>query len=350
VIQAAGAVITDPLLILATTATMVWFWDAMMTDSKMAAWLMWMALAVGLLAKGPVAPVLCGLACGAWVMFYGRWSQLTSRAHILAGLVLMLAISAPWYYLAEHKTPGFLKYFIVGEHLDRYLVPAWTGDKYGGDKRQPFGTIWLYFIVGALPWSLIALARLSSAKTRATLREQYRRAPLMTGYLLCWTVMPLLFFTFARNILITYVMPVIPAMAILVSAHLETLAIPRKYLYTFACATTMVFFGGLWVAWCLHYDNHRYNQKPIIEAYKRLARQDPGPLIYTGAYRFSAAFYTDGQVTFTARPQSYFTDGTFYIAVRDMWQSGTSRHLRPRCRVMLHHSEFYLWYCPAITR
>jgi 4-amino-4-deoxy-L-arabinose transferase-like glycosyltransferase len=47
----------------------------------------------------------------------------------LRGLALMLAIAAPWYLLAEARTPGFLDYSLVGEHWKRFTVPGWAGDR-----------------------------------------------------------------------------------------------------------------------------------------------------------------------------------------------------------------------------
>jgi hypothetical protein len=54
----------------------------------------------------------------------------------------------PWYLLAEWKTPGFLDYFIVGEHFKRFLVSNWQGDRYGNAR----GTICLFLLLASLPW------------------------------------------------------------------------------------------------------------------------------------------------------------------------------------------------------
>jgi len=347
-LQTAGAVITDPLLVLATTTVMVCFWNAIVDGDRRAALLMWLALGAGLLAKGPLALVLSGLACGTWVLVYGRWRRLFKYGRWLVGIPFMLLVAAPWYYLAEQRTPGFLDYFIVGEHFRRYIVPEWPGDMYGGVKQQPVGMIWLYFLAGWMPWSLIAIARVFGRSARASVVDGYHAAPSLTGYLICWMLLPLVFFTPARNILATYAMPAIPAAAILLATRFESLAVPRRYLYATAILGVILFFAGEGIAWVSHYDNHRYNQRPIILAYEALAKRDPGPLIYTGAYRFSAVFYTRDQVIFSARPSAYYTDGTFYVAVRDMWKKGVTAHLPARCSEQLSHSEFSLWYCPGV--
>jgi 4-amino-4-deoxy-L-arabinose transferase-like glycosyltransferase len=75
----------------------------------------------------------------------------------ISGSLLMLAIALPWYLLAEYRTPGFLNYFIMGEHVSRFLDPGWKGDKYGYAHATPRGMIWLYWLGAIFPWSLAML-------------------------------------------------------------------------------------------------------------------------------------------------------------------------------------------------
>lgn len=343
-LQTAGAVIMDPLLVLSTTLVMASFYEAVTRRDVLAAYLMWIALGIGLLAKGPLALALCGLAAGTWVLVYGEWRRFFTGVRLFSGLVVMLAVAAPWYFAAEQKTPGFIDYFLIGEHIKRYLEPEWSGDLYGGVKDQPLGTIWIYFLAASLPWSLFAIVRACRRRTREGLMASYRAAPLFTGYLLCWLLLPPLFFTPAQNILITYVMPAMPALAILIAGRFELLVLPQRFWPASVIATSLVFFAGFWAIWQLEFEDHHYNQLPLIRAYQALAKTDPGPLIYTGAHRFSAEFYTRSQVVFTARPDAYVTSSTFYVAVRDMWAGSP---VPGRCKDTLHHSEFTLWYCPA---
>ena len=82
----------------------------------------------------------------------------------------MLLIAVPWYVMAEHKTPGFLHYFIIGEHIDRFLDSGWKGDKYGHAHFKPLGTIWFMWLYTSLPWGLagiiIAVKKLFVKKDR----------------------------------------------------------------------------------------------------------------------------------------------------------------------------------------
>lgn len=130
----------------------------------------------------------------------------------IKGALLMLALSLPWYLLAERQTPGFLHYFIVGEHFQRFTVKGWQGDLYGSGHASPLGTIWLYGLTMFLPWTL--LLPLLRMKKTSPLSEK-AAFPGENSFLWLWALSPLLFFTLARNILPAYVLPGIPAWCIL---------------------------------------------------------------------------------------------------------------------------------------
>lgn len=350
VLHTAGAVLTDPLLTFTTTLVMVGFWEACAQESRRYAYLVWVALALGLLAKGPLALVLCGGACGAWVLIYNRWRSFFNNIHLISGLILMLAIALPWYYLTEQKTPGFIDYFLIGEHFERYTQSEWQGDPYGVVKDRPFGTIWLYFVIATLPWSLIVLARLFSQKVRSQVMKNYSSDPLFYGYLILWIVVPILFFTPAKNVLITYAMPSIPAFSILLAKNFDSL-VTKRYFYTIAFISVVLFFVISVSVFKISFEDHRFNQKPMLNKYLELNEKDPGDLVYTGTRIFGPQFYTEGKVYFhdtKDQDQYKFHDDTFYYAVRKRWLQGAKRSLGARCSIEMQRTDFTLFYCPAI--
>lgn len=130
----------------------------------------------------------------------------------------MLVIAGPWYLLAEVNSPGFLEYFLIGEHWLRFVESGWQGDLYGYAHSRPRGTIWLLGLAAALPWSVFALYAAGRAlKEKSALRSM---AP-QQAFLLLWTLTPLVFFTFAGNILPAYVLPGLPAFALLLGNWLS---------------------------------------------------------------------------------------------------------------------------------
>jgi len=143
---AAGAVMTDPALALGTTLSMAGFWVAVQgpdRNRRVAEIAFFAGLAVGLLAKGPVAAVLTFLPVFAWTLWMRQWRSAWQRLHWVAGFALTAALVIPWYWAAERASPGFLDYFLVGEHWKRFALPGWKGNPYGAAHARPHGMIWL---------------------------------------------------------------------------------------------------------------------------------------------------------------------------------------------------------------
>jgi 4-amino-4-deoxy-L-arabinose transferase-like glycosyltransferase len=219
---AAGVVMTDPALTLGTTLAMAGFWAAVNSPQpgrRMAGFAFFVGLAIGFLSKGPVAAILALVPVGAWTLWTRRWREVWSRLPWLSGTVLLAALVVPWYWAAEKATPGFLEYFLVGEHWKRFTQPGWTGDLYGAAHARPRGMIWLFWLGVALPWSLVATSWLARAATmrrgdlRALIRDPWRT------YLALWAITPMLFFTVSGNVLPTYVLPGLPALTLLVADY-----------------------------------------------------------------------------------------------------------------------------------
>ncbi|MFM7531752.1 MAG: ArnT family glycosyltransferase, partial [Rubrivivax sp.] len=221
----AGAVLTDMALLAGLVLAMRGFWRGLHAGSAEApreGWLLFAGLAVGLLAKGPIALVLAGMPMATWVVATRAFARTWRGLPWVRGTLLMLAIALPWYLLAERKTPGFLDYFLVGEHWRRFTVPGWDGDRYGNAHVEPRGMIWGFLLVGCLPWTLL-LPLLAWGRRRHLLTSLV--GPGSAGahgslYLWAWALWPCLFFTAARNIIWTYVLPGLPALAILGAAWL----------------------------------------------------------------------------------------------------------------------------------
>src|SRR4051812_38032750 len=166
-----GAVMTDPALFLGTTLSMAGFWQAMTGTGGVArAWgyAFFVGLAIGLLAKGPVGVVLTLAPVGLWTIWKGGIGNVWRRLPWLSGLALTIALAVPWYVLAERRTPGFLDYFLIGEHWKRFTESGWKGDMFGSAHSRPRGTIWLYALASTLPWSALGIARLATARGERT--------------------------------------------------------------------------------------------------------------------------------------------------------------------------------------
>lgn len=325
----AGAVLTDPFLVLGTTWSMAAFFLAPKHNSWFWRYGFFLGLAIGLLSKGPLAPVLTFGPIVIWLIQSPTRRVYVSALPWLKGLLLMLVISLPWYVAAELKTPGFLNYFIVGEHFMRFIDPGWSGDLYGNAHNQPKGMIWPQWFVASFPWGLIAIAMLLwqlRARQGRTLLKQSIKSPLVS-YLLLWSVFTPLFFTFSGNILWTYVLPAIPAFTILLALALEHGGKLKPSLAANTLAASLLVplvSVGLAIAVIVNPDLHK-SEKGLIEFVEQdkagRASGDAGPdkIYYLYNLPFSARFYSHGsaeEISFQELTGRQSPSQAMYVAIR----------------------------------
>jgi 4-amino-4-deoxy-L-arabinose transferase-like glycosyltransferase len=181
-----------------------------------------LALGFGCLAKGPVSVVLVGLSLAAWIVMTKEWRALR-KLPWLTGVLLAGVVAVPWYVLAERATPGFLRYFLVNEHILRYVRSDY-GDLYGNGRTQIYGASWVMLAVTFLPWSPW-LIRCGIDRWRrhgggwhwrlARPCDSASRPPdTWLLFALCWGLTPAIFFTLCRQILVTYMLPGFPGLAL----------------------------------------------------------------------------------------------------------------------------------------
>jgi 4-amino-4-deoxy-L-arabinose transferase-like glycosyltransferase len=293
----AGAVLTDPFLAFGTTLCMTSFVLAPQRRQWYWRYGFFIGLVIGLLAKGPLALVLVGGAVVPWMAWHRNARRYLSALPWFKGTLIVAALVVPWYAAAELKTPGFLDYFIVGEHIRRFIDPGWTGDLYGNAHKRPLGSIWAFWIMAAFPWSLIAVGIVLRQFSQKSGRTGLRLAMLcpLTTYLLAWTVFTLIFFTVARNVLWTYVLPGIPAFSILLGKHIDRCWVGR-HRSSIALAAMLVIPGlMLVIAAVVARQPTRLKTERDLVAYAQALARDGEPLFFVDSRPFSARYYSRGQ-------------------------------------------------------
>ncbi|MFA7681234.1 MAG: glycosyltransferase family 39 protein, partial [Pigmentiphaga sp.] len=296
-----GAVLTDAYLTLALTLSLVSFGRLMDADSP-TLWKLFffLGLGLGLLAKGPLALVLALGVILPWCVWHRASRPLLRRIPWVSGILLCLTLALPWYGLAEWKTPGFLNYFLLGEHVYRFVDPGWQGDLYGSAHQRAYGSIWLDGLLATLPWGLIALWQgVRRCKPSSKNGEQQGRQPAKLdprlSYLLLWMLVTPLLFTLSGNILWTYVQPSLPAFALLLAASLTNNPPRQLNPSRLLAPAALVPLAGLALCgWLILHPEQLKTEKTLIAQYQRYAR--PGqPLCYLGLRPFSARYYSRGQ-------------------------------------------------------
>ena len=307
----AGAVMTDPALAFAVTLSMVAFWRAMARARPYWGYLFFVGLGLGLLAKGPLALVLVALPIGPWLLLRGKLAACWKSLPWLRGTLLMLLIALPWYAMAEMRTPGFLDYFIMGEHVHRFLDPGWRGDRYGFSHATPLGMIWIHAVSAWLPWSLAMLVWLFGRRQMIPALLRHDGDGYLI-YLALWSAMPLLFFSFSRNIIWPYSLPMLPGFALLAAElwcrdHRPASGRALPWLASIS-GVALIAVCVVFVGWP---ERAGSSQKRLVSAWQA---QQPGPhssLLYWRARpAYSAAFYSAGRA-------KNVTDGGELLALLD---------------------------------
>jgi len=173
--------------------------------------LFWLAVAVAILDKGPIGPMvvaLTGLALWAW----DRRAPWAARMNWLWGLILIVAVVGPWAAAITVKTDGGFWGAAVGSDL----APKLAGGQEG--HGAPFG---LHALIS--PLLLFPAAFLLPAAMAQGWRA---RAQPGVRFALCWLIPSWLVFELTPTKLPHYTLPLYPAMFLL-AAHFETAAIAR---------------------------------------------------------------------------------------------------------------------------
>ncbi|MDQ6638510.1 MAG: glycosyltransferase family 39 protein, partial [Pseudomonadota bacterium] len=173
-------------------------------------WVAWAAMGVAVLTKGLIGIVLPGLVLVVYTVSardFGLWRRL----HVASGLLVLLAITEPWFVLVAQRNPEFLNFFFVHEHLQRFLSTV--------HHREG---AWWYFIpiglAGFLPW--LPLSSVLPSVVRGERRGSGFRPVLL---LVVWAASIFVFFSFSSSKLPGYILPVYPALAIIAALALDKL-------------------------------------------------------------------------------------------------------------------------------
>ena len=297
----AGAAMTDATLAACVMAVQAAWWRVIQSQGKarlQAGRFLGLAMALALLTKGPAAALLAWLP----VFMHAAWRHHgTPMKAVLRDpwvWLLCLGVSLPWYIVAELKTPGFISYLVLGEHVMRFVQPGWTGDRYGFAHAQPLGIICPYTALAGLPSVLVVMSLLVlrwRGGTGAVMARYRASGTDLAIYALCIALAPLLIFSLARNLIWTYAMTALPGLAILaVCALPEPSWRARRAIGS--VATLIAIY-----TWALFFKlptlGAAHSEKPLIVAFERACGGLDCKLICSARPPYSANFSTGADST-----------------------------------------------------
>jgi 4-amino-4-deoxy-L-arabinose transferase-like glycosyltransferase len=194
--------------------------------------LSWAGVAAAFMTKGLIAGVLPVFTLIGYSLLQRDFS-VWRRLLLLRGAALFALLCLPWLILIQHRLPPFFQFFFVREHFQRYLTKI-------ENRYQP----WWYFVpillAGVLPWLLPALR---------SLWRDWRAGGARPGFDLrrfawVWCAVIFLFFSASDSKLSTYILPLFPALALLMA----TAPLPRLNADLRATGSGMMVLGVLLLA------------------------------------------------------------------------------------------------------
>lgn len=201
--------VTDMMLTMLLTGTLVFFYLAAQSENIKMKILHLAICSVfcggAFLVKGFLAFAIPAIVITPFLLWSKRWKEIFTLPWIpLLGIVI---VSLPWCLSIHYQEASFWNYFFWVEHVNRFTSSA--------DSQHP-QRFWFFIpvlLAGAIPWTFYIPCAI-----RGFTRKFHQSAHMK--YLLCWFIIPFLFFSISSGKLATYILPCFPALALLMALGL----------------------------------------------------------------------------------------------------------------------------------
>lgn len=182
------------------------------TDAARRRWLflgLYASAALATLAKGLIGFLIPGAVMFFWLLIFHQWRRLLPM-FLGPGLLLFAAIAVPWHVLAARRNPDWAQFYFVREHWERFTTTT-------HDRAEPAWFFIPVILVGLFPWVGFLGGAVREALAGGWAR---RRENADAWFLVTWITFIFLFFSKSQSKLIPYILPVFPALAVLIGAWL----------------------------------------------------------------------------------------------------------------------------------
>jgi hypothetical protein len=179
------------------------------------AWMLlaWALLGLAVLSKGLIGAALPFTALVIYSLVARDW-RFWRRLHFAKGILVLMTVTAPWFVWVSLRNPEFFHFFFIHEHFERFLTKVHS-------RYQPPWYFVPMLLVGMMPWTFLMFAALARAP-RGEARDAFR--PRL--FLLVWSVFVFAFFSASSSKLPSYILPMFPALALLIGEYASRLS-PR---------------------------------------------------------------------------------------------------------------------------
>ncbi|MEH2375537.1 ArnT family glycosyltransferase [Nostoc sp.] len=169
-------------------------------------------IAGAILTKGPVGIVLPGIIVGAFLLYVGKLPEVLRQMRLFMGILIIIGLSVPWYALVIWRNGwNYINSFFGYHNLERFTEVV-------NGHSAPWYFYFIVVLLGFTPYSVYLPASIIRLKfwQRSHWRslERFQQFGLFAWF---WFASIFSFFTIAVTKLPSYVLPLMPAAAILVA-------------------------------------------------------------------------------------------------------------------------------------
>ena len=202
-----------PLTATFTIALLAWFaWHESGSNRFLA--LFYAFLGLGMLAKGPVAPALAAIIIAVFALSI-RNAAVITRTLWVPGITLFLAVVLPWYVAVQVRNPEFFRLFMLEHNLARFRTNLYH-------HTEPLWYFVPVLLLGLIPWTMFVVAAAMEAAQTWWQRRIVPGTESLNIFLVIWILIPVIFFSMSQSKLPGYILPALPAGALLVTEYVRT--------------------------------------------------------------------------------------------------------------------------------
>lgn len=175
--------------------------------------LLYASMALATLSKGFIGFLVTGAVMFLWLLVFNQWKRLLPL-HLVSGALLFLVIAAPWHVLAAQHNETWFHRYVIFEHFERFLTTA------ASRTGPPYYFVGIV-IAGLLPWTGFLWPA-----TRDAVRGGWSRRDenATAWFLVTWAAFVFFFFSISKSKLPPYILPIFPALAVLIGSWLARVA------------------------------------------------------------------------------------------------------------------------------
>jgi 4-amino-4-deoxy-L-arabinose transferase-like glycosyltransferase len=173
--------------------------------------LLYVAIALAVLTKGPIGLILPGLVALIWIALEKRWSFLREM-NLVRGAIVVIVLAGGWYVAALIEGgPDFFRKQVLAENLLRFA----GGSDFHEGHIHPFYYMELALLAGFMPWTfLLPIVGVQAARAPLTVAPRLK-------YIFVWFAAVVIFYNLPQSKRGVYLLCMYPAFAALVAIYLR---------------------------------------------------------------------------------------------------------------------------------